>query len=600
LETRDVWYPFPSDQGRESTAMTHGPEQAAPTPQRRPRDVTPQELGFTPAQPVAWLSPVQLAGTGLRVALSSIQGGYLDKRELQVAFPEDVHREAGPDGDCWIDFVADLGDGFDATYSIAYLLAQEKLPVGDQELPRGQALVLGGDEVYPTPNAERYENQLVGPYHAALPSVPPGSAPPSMYALPGNHDWYDGLTAFLRLFTGTRRTGIGAWRLPQHRSYFAVELPGDWWLFAVDDQDSTYIDDPQLAYFSRVAAGFGPQSKVIIASASPTWVQGDDVPAVYASLDYFIRSVVEPTGAKIRLMISGDWHHYARYSNDGRELITCGGGGAYLYPTHQLPETIEVPPADLPSPSPRERYRLRSRFPGKRRSQAYAAGIFARLPKDNPSFIAMVGSVHTALLLAVSGVIKSGFGSPLQKFALVPLAILVALVMAGAYAFAHLSESALGHFRRRALGLLHGLAHLGLAALGTWLWWELPPHAWPWPWSLIAELVLYGAVAGLAATELVAVYLLIAARFDVNLNELFSAQAIIDSKSFLRLHITADGTLTIYPIGLRRAARNWKADPDGAPHDPWLTPAEPLRPHLIEAPIVLTPEPAGDAVAAGE
>ncbi len=47
----------------------------------------------------------------------------------------------------WIDFVADLGDGFDATYAIASLLSQESLVVGDVTLPRGQLLVMGGDEV---------------------------------------------------------------------------------------------------------------------------------------------------------------------------------------------------------------------------------------------------------------------------------------------------------------------------------------------------------------------------------------------------------------------------------------------------------------------
>ncbi|AEV83588.1 metallophosphoesterase [Actinoplanes sp. SE50] len=578
--------------------MTHGPEQAMSAPARRPAAFTPQELGFTPAKPVAWLSPVQLAGTGLRVALAGIQGGYLDKRELQASFPNDVHREAGPDGEAWIDFVADLGDGFHATYSIAYLLAQPSLKVGEHDLPRGRALILGGDEVYPTPSAQGYEDRLVGPYHAAMPGTPPGDgAGPAMYALPGNHDWYDGLTAFLRLFTGTRRTGIGGWRLPQHRSYFAVQLPGDWWLLALDDQDSTYIDDPQLAYFSRVAANFGPQTRVIVATASPTWVQGDDVPEVYASLDYFVRAVIEPTGAKIRLMVSGDWHHYARYSGAERELITCGGGGAYLYPTHQLPETIEVPPADLPSPSPRVKYSLRSRFPGKLRSQAYAASIFGRLPKDNPSFIGMIGAVHTMMLLAASGVLKSGFGSPLQKFALAPLVVLMALVVAGSYAFAHLSRSVRGGFRRRVLGLLHGAAHLALAALGTWAWWELPLHDWPWPWSLIAEIVIYGVVSGLAGTELVAVYLLIAARFDVNVNELFSAQGIVDSKSFLRFHVAADGTLTIYPIGVRKVSRRWRAVPDGAPHESWLAPDDRLRPHLIEAPIVLTPDPQASSTA---
>ena len=564
------------------------PDEMSPTvPLHRPRSFTPAELGFTPAKPVAWLSPVQLAGTGLRVALASIQGSYLDKRELQAALPDQVHREVGPDGDCWLDFVADLGDGFDATYSVAYLLAQPTLTVGEQELPRGQALVLGGDEVYPTPNAERYEDRMIGPYRAAMPSVPAGGPAATMYALPGNHDWYDGLTAFLRIFTGSRRTEIGGRGLPQTRSYFAIELPGDWWLLALDDEASTYIDDPQLAYFTRVASRFGPQTKVIIAAASPTWVQAADKPAAYGSLDYFVHAVIDPTGARIPLMLSGDWHHYARYGNAGRELITCGGGGAYLYPTHQLPETIEVPPPALPSPSPRRGYDLRSSYPGKRLSRAYAASIFARLPKHNPSFIGMVGAVHTALLLAVSGVIQSDFGSPLQKFALVPLFLLAGAVVSGTYAFAHLSESVLGRVRRRVVGVLHGAAHLALAALGTWAWWELPPHAWPWPWSLVATLVLYGLVAGVAGTELVAVYLLLAARLGVNLNELFSAQGIIDSKSFLRLHIAADGTLTVYPLGVRRSARRWRPAPDGAAHQPWLDPVGQLRAHLIEKPIVL-------------
>ncbi|MEV6349645.1 metallophosphoesterase [Actinoplanes sp. NPDC051851] len=569
--------------------MANGPEQAPPTPPRRPRHQTPVELGFTPAEPVAWLSPVQLAGTGLRVALSSIQGSYLDKRELQASFPDQVHAETGPDGDCWVDFVADLGDGFDATYSIAYLLAQPQLTVGERVLPRGRVLVLGGDEVYPTPSSDRYEDRLVGPYRAALPMPPPDGDAPSMYALPGNHDWYDGLTAFQRLFTGTRRSGIGGWRLPQSRSYFAVELPGNWWLLAVDDQASTYIDDPQLAYFGRVAEGFGPETKVIIASASPTWVQGADVPQVYESLDYFARTVIAPSGAAIRLMVSGDWHHYAHYTGAERELITCGGGGAYLYPTHQLPETIEVPPPPLETTSPREEYRLTSRFPGKRLSQAYAASIFGRLPKHNPSFIGMLGAVHTSMMLAAGAVISSGYGSPIQKFALVPLFILAAAVVAGTYAFAHLSDSVEGRLRRRMMGLLHGVAQLGLAALGTWAWWELPLHAWPWPWSLIAALIVYGVLSGLAGTELVAVYLLFAARVGVNVNELFSAQGIIDSKSFLRFHVAADGTLTIYPIGVRRVARRWRTNPDGAPHEPWLEPVGRLHAHLIEDPIVLSP-----------
>jgi len=64
--------------------------------------------------------------------------------------------------------------------------------------------------------------------------MPWATPQPLMLALPGNHDWYDGLTSFLRLFTQGRM--IGGWRTEQKRSYFTVQLPHRWWLYAVDIQ----------------------------------------------------------------------------------------------------------------------------------------------------------------------------------------------------------------------------------------------------------------------------------------------------------------------------------------------------------------------------
>ena len=50
-------------------------------------------------------------------------------------------RPSGSDhSELWFDFVADIGDGFDATYTIAYLLGQEHLTVEDQTLQRGRFL----------------------------------------------------------------------------------------------------------------------------------------------------------------------------------------------------------------------------------------------------------------------------------------------------------------------------------------------------------------------------------------------------------------------------------------------------------------------------
>ncbi|HJZ81934.1 MAG TPA: hypothetical protein VKD91_16370, partial [Pyrinomonadaceae bacterium] len=67
----------------------------------------------------------------------------------------------------------------------------------------------------------------------------------------------------------------------------------------------------------------------------------------------------------------------------------------------------------------------------------------------------------------------------------------------------------------------------------------------------------------------------------------FSALAIPDWKNFLKLKIDNDGQLTIFPIGIRRVARKWKAtsQSDGAvfePDDPKAT-----GPELIDGPIVV-------------
>src|SRR5687767_14527252 len=167
----------------------------------------PEQLGFRPRAAVRWLGPVLLAATGARVALADQFGAYLDKRELQYPFAKRLHDHSEGE-DFWFDFVADCGDGFDATYSVAYLLAQPHLDVDGLRLPRGQALVMGGDQVYPTASAAAYEDRLRGPYRAALPTTAPGEPVPTLYALPGNHDWYDGLTAFLRVFARREGTHI--------------------------------------------------------------------------------------------------------------------------------------------------------------------------------------------------------------------------------------------------------------------------------------------------------------------------------------------------------------------------------------------------------
>jgi hypothetical protein len=80
--------------------------------------------------------------------------------------------------------------------------------------------------------------------------------------------------------------------------------------------------------------------------------------------------------------------------------------------------------------------------------------------------------------------------------------------------------------------------------------------------------------------------------FGRNTNELFSAMAIEDRKGFLRLHLRADGSITIYPIKVDRVSR-WAPVPDGGqPDGPPRFRADPApAPTLIEGPFEVTRAP---------
>ena len=70
-----------------------------------------------------------------------------------------------------------------------------------------------------------------------------------MYAIPGNHDWYDGLTGFMRVFG--QENWVGGRQTAQRRSYFAIGLPHRHWLWGIDIQNDAYVDSAQIAYFQR-------------------------------------------------------------------------------------------------------------------------------------------------------------------------------------------------------------------------------------------------------------------------------------------------------------------------------------------------------------
>ena len=95
-----------------------------------------------------------LTASGLRVGVTSVFGSFLDKRELQSGKPASPDLRFAHADDLWLDYVADTGDGFEATATVASVVGRRELlvPGVDRPLPRGgSALVLR--RVVPPPPA---------------------------------------------------------------------------------------------------------------------------------------------------------------------------------------------------------------------------------------------------------------------------------------------------------------------------------------------------------------------------------------------------------------------------------------------------------------
>ena len=259
-----------------------------------------------PQGPTRWLEPKLLVLIAVQVALSTKFAEFFDRRDAQRAPSGDDTPRRGPrprpgpgsagrrrsagrwsltEGargfdftgadELWLDYVADSGDGFDATTTIASVVARDLLnlpnpaedgPTRVHETRAGAVLVLGGDQAYPFATMEEYRNRLVGPFRSMLPWT---WRPRWLFAIPGNHDWYDGLASFVKQFCQGR--WIGGWRSTQTRSYFALALPHNWHLWAVDVALGTDIDTGQLDYFEERARALQPGAQIVLCAAKPTW-----------------------------------------------------------------------------------------------------------------------------------------------------------------------------------------------------------------------------------------------------------------------------------------------------------------------------------------
>ncbi|KAG5480348.1 hypothetical protein LSCM4_06114 [Leishmania orientalis] len=267
-----------------------------------------------------------------------------------------------------------------------------------QVLPRGSFVLVGGDLAYPSPSDETYTMRLFEPYHDAMSgnvrlqsvfhaeqqrvvvadandvdvahvhlldaetvsgmatgrvALRAGRATaeealrsvPLLFAIPGNHDWFDGLTTYRKFIL--ERTWIGGWLMPQRSSFFVLRLPHNWFILCGDTGNMQDIDVAQRNYFLDVIEKYmDAQSCVILAAHEPGWLYDSMLHRAQLTQPE-LSKVAEALGTRLRLRLAGDIHHYSRHtpgnaSSEAPTLVVSGGGGAFLHGPRDTPVVSQL------------------------------------------------------------------------------------------------------------------------------------------------------------------------------------------------------------------------------------------------------------------
>ncbi len=599
---------------------------------------------YTQPKMINWYYPRMLLSIGLKAVISGTFGNYADRRELEAALTnnaddtnewETIQKEYCKENDIWIDVINDTGDGFNSTFTIAKTVAKDVLNLtykddnGNMQsvnTKRGKILIFGGDEVYPFPTMDEYENRFKIPFASAcndLAELKREANRPHLYAIPGNHDWYDGLGNFIKLFCQQRRIGI--WSTQQHRSYFALPLPNHYWVWATDIQLNLDIDAPQLSYFETIAKKkMSEGDKIILVTAEPAWIYKQIHPndRSFAKLDFFIQKYIHDKGLcigkqfKLAATLTGDLHHYSRYCNperpNGHQYITAGGGGAFLHLTHNLPDKLTHMNNNI---------RQQRIFPDKKNAKRLLLGNFI-FPYKNFVFTLLIFFIYLLFFWIIyinqlqktssfpilsfpsvydyikeeffvltshpNNSITSFFSYILHTLYLSPVILLMTLFLGcGFYAFTDVNVCLA--VRARIIGIIHALGHIILLYsfiyfLEKMITYDIIPKGVWWQ-KLLAILICCGTGSFIAGFFMGA-YLYISNRLlGMHINEASSSLASPNYKNFLRLHIHADG-VTIFPVGIKKTPKKWKQHYHEA-EDRFSFTGNEINTELLEKPIYI-------------
>ncbi|MGH3012742.1 MAG: metallophosphoesterase family protein [Gaiellaceae bacterium] len=259
--------------------------------------------------------------------------------------------------------LGDPGEGDDSQYQV---LRPLRATSADTDFT-----FIVSDVIYPAGDWHEYRAKFYWPYKGL---------PGPIYAVPGNHDWYDGLSGFMMLLCGadpdlrppfkasksrfTRVFRDLVWREPseaqqdqlerikEHRpepsgqrlSYFAIELK-ELVLVGIDTGIQSGIDAEQGEWLRKISSG--PKDKILL-TGKPLVVDARRKTCPIEGGDgATVNEIVDDPSNRYIAVIGGDIHNFQRYPvrlPDGRVIqhIVTGAAGAYTKATHTIPTaTIE-------------------------------------------------------------------------------------------------------------------------------------------------------------------------------------------------------------------------------------------------------------------
>jgi Calcineurin-like phosphoesterase len=310
----------------------------------------------------SWATGIYQKITELRVdpwrvsMIDAVKRVYGDSDDLFRITPDGVDA-----GDFSFIVIGDPGEGDASQYS----LISRYLELGLHDDMK--FLVVSSDVIYPAGSMDDYEANFYLPFQ--------GFAKP-IYAIPGNHDWFDALEGFnanflepraaraaieARVATDLRLTGTDSRRIDKlmaeavrlrgsyrvkvgaQRAPFFEMQTNDFALLAIDTGILRTIDATQWAWIERALdRSRGKFTMAIV--GHPRFAAGSDIPTfaeghdVSDSSDKFAALYRLLSSHNVRIAMAGDTHDFEYYrekiSDRDRDRVmdhfVNGGGGAYL------------------------------------------------------------------------------------------------------------------------------------------------------------------------------------------------------------------------------------------------------------------------------